>query len=142
MLKTSVEELWCLELEQLHNQKSISPCLSNIRFDLQVPSIYTCRAVLPIASETLCSKNDIYSSVNSPIIYQPSLTASTHETISNKMGIKTKMFQSIFEKPKPINTHLAVGKKHKRYGFYDDSMKFWPKKGLLHLKFRCSQHTH
>ncbi|CAF2319897.1 unnamed protein product [Rotaria sp. Silwood2] len=147
MLKISVEELWRLELEQLRNHELISSHPSNIRFDLQVPSTYTCRAVLPMTSETQCSKNDIYSSVNSPIILHSSPTTSTHEIISNKMGIKDKMFQSniqsmFFQKSKPIDTHLSISKKQKRHGLEDNSMKFWTKKALLHLRFRCSQHLH
>ncbi|CAF1187049.1 unnamed protein product [Rotaria sordida] len=142
MLKISVEELWHLELEQLRNHESISSYSSNIQFDLQVPSTYTCRAVLPMASEIQCSKNDIISSVNSSFILQPSPTASNHEIISNKMRIKDKIFQSISQKSKFIDTFHLKSKKQKRHEFNDNIIKFWTKKALLHLKFQCSQHMH
>ncbi len=143
MLKISVEELWRLELEQLHNHESISPNSSNIRFDLQVPSIYTCRAVLPMTSETVSSKNE---DVNSPTILQPSSTASIHETISNKMGIKEKMFQSntqsISPKQKSTGSLLSISKKQRQYESGDNFTKYQTKTALLHLKFRCSKHLH
>jgi hypothetical protein len=146
MLKLSVEELWRLELEQLQNHKSISPNSSNIRFDLQVPSIYTCRAVLPIVSETISSKNPVSSRINSSIILQPSSTTSIHETISNKMGIKEKMFQSntqsISSKQKSTGSLLSRNKKQKQYESGDNVTKYSTKTALLHLKFRCSKHIH
>lgn len=147
MLKTSVEELWRLELEQLRNNIPISPISSNIRFDLQVPSIYTCRAVLPMASETIHSENKISSSrVNTPIILQPSPTPSTHEVVSNKMGIKEKMFQSniqsVDRKKKTNRSLLSINKKQKQYGSGDNFTKYRSKTALLHLKFRCLKHMH
>jgi len=147
MLKISVEELWRLELEQLHNHKSISPNSSNIRFDLQVPSIYTCRAVLPMVSKIIPSKNQISSSVNSPIILQSSSsTAKIHETRSNKMGIKEKMFQSntqyVSSKQKSTGSRLSISKKQKYSQSDDNFIKYWTKTAFLHLKFRCSKHIH
>jgi hypothetical protein len=145
-LKIAAEDLWRLELEQLHNRKPISSNLSSTTFDLQVPSIYTCRTILPVASETLYSKNKISSSVNSPVILQPSPTTSNHKTILSKMGIKNKMdqsnIQSVPHKQKSKRTFVSRSKTQKQYESGDNSTKFWTKTALLHLKFLCSKHTH
>jgi hypothetical protein len=144
MLKISVEELWRLELKQLHNNKSISPNPSNIRFNLQVPSIYACRAVLPMVNETIPLENKISSSINSPNVLQPTPTASLDETMSNKTETKEKMSpsstQSIFPQQNSTRSLLSISKKRKQYESSDKFTKYWSKTALLHLKFRCSKH--
>jgi len=127
MLKISVEELWRLELEQLDNHKSISPNSSNIRFDLQVPSIYTCRTVLPMVSEIIPSKNQISSRVNSPIIKEKMFQSNT---------------QSVSPKQKSTGSLLSISKKQKYSESNDKFTKYWTKTAFLHLKFRCSKHIH
>ncbi|CAF1382129.1 unnamed protein product, partial [Adineta steineri] len=68
-LKLAVEELWHLELDHLSNHESVSSKLSNTKFDTQVPSIYSCRTILPISiSETYQRKNETFSNINSPNI--------------------------------------------------------------------------
>lgn len=148
MLKVSVGELRRLELEQLSNQKSTSPNSSNMRFDLQVPSIYTCRAVLPIASQIIPSQTQISSKISSPIIFQSNSTAPVPKIMSNKMGIKEKMSQqsntsSVSSKQKSNRSLLSIpNKKQRRYESGDNFTKYSTKKALLHLKFHCSKHTH
>jgi hypothetical protein len=146
MLKISVEELWRLELQQLRNNESISPISSNIKFDLQVPSIYTCRAVLPIASEIIYPKAKISSSINSSIMLQPSPTPSTHEIKSIKMGIKEKIFQSniqsVDHKKKSTGSLHSISKKRRHYESGDNFTKYRKKTALLHLKFQCLKHMH
>jgi hypothetical protein len=146
MLKMSVEELWRLELEQLRDHKLTSQKPSNTIFDLQVPSIYTCRSVLPIASETTHLKNKISPTVESSIILHPSSIASTEEIASNKTAIKDKMIkssiQSLSNSRKSTRSLFSISKNQKQNEFVDNFKKYWTKTALLHLKFRCSKHTH
>ncbi|CAF3023455.1 unnamed protein product [Rotaria socialis] len=141
ILQASVEELSCLEIEQLHYYETILKSSSKIMFDLQVPSNCPCQGVLPIASESRCSKNDVTSSVNSLIIFPSDPIASTHEkNILDKIEMPDKMFPKIYFKQKPTNKLLSITNKRKCYGFDGKFMKYRTKKVLINLNFRCSKH--
>jgi len=136
MLKASVEELWRLELAQLQNHESIS---TNIIFDLQVPSIYTCRAVLPMASETIPLETKDTASVNSSIIVQ------SQEVVSNRMNIEENRLQpsaqSVSTEQKSTKSFGSIDKKRRQYASDNNFTKYWSKTALLHLKFHCSKHS-
>jgi hypothetical protein len=136
MLKASVEELWRLELAQLQNHESIS---TNIIFDLQVPSIYNCRAVLPMASETIPLETKDTASVNSSIIVQ------SQEVVSNRMNIEDNRLQpsaqSVSTEQKSTKSFGSIDKKRRQYASDNNFTKYWRKTALLHLKFHCSKHS-
>ena len=134
MLKTSVEELWRLELAQLQKQQSISPNTSNIIFDLQVPSIYSCRAVLPMASETIPLEIKDTVSFNSPITLPPTPVTSIQE-----IGLQSSA-RSISSKQTSVKSLGLKDKKRNQYESGDHFTKYGEQTALLHLRFQCSKH--
>ncbi len=140
MLKTSVEELWRVELAQLENHES------NIIFDLQIPSIYNCRAVLPMASETIPLEIKDTDNVNTPITLPSTPAASSiQEIVSNRMNIEENRLQSsaqsISSKQKSIKSLGMIDKKRSQYASDNNFTKYGRKTALLHLKFHCSKHS-
>jgi hypothetical protein len=123
MLKVSVEQVWRFELEQIEEQRDKPGA------DWQVPSIYACRSVRPTISETIPPKPEIASRSDTPIIEQPS-------------PLTTSPSASLFQKQKSTESNFSAGRKSKRRGCGDQTIKYGTKKALLHLKFRCSKHMH
>ncbi|CAF1196125.1 unnamed protein product [Adineta steineri] len=140
-LKVAVEELWHLELEHLSNHESVSSKLSNTKFEPQVPSIYSCRTILPISiSETYQRKNETFSNINSPNIAHANPIVSTHKILPNQ--IDQSNIQSIPHTQKSTETFRSINKQQSESGSGDNSIKYCTKSAILHLKFRCSKHTH
>ncbi|CAF1146115.1 unnamed protein product [Adineta steineri] len=140
-LKLAVEELWHLELDHLSNHESVSSKLSNTKFDTQVPSIYSCRTILPISiSETYQRKNETFSNINSPNIAHANPIVSTHKILPNQ--IDQSNIQSIPHTQKSTETFRSINKQQSESGSGDNSIKYCTKSAILHLKFRCSKHTH
>ncbi|CAF1215567.1 unnamed protein product [Rotaria magnacalcarata] len=141
VLQASVEELSCLEIEQLRYYETMLKSSSKITFDLQVPSNCPCQGVLPIAGESRCSKNDVTSSVNSLIILPADpITSAYEKNILDKIEMPDKMFPTIYFKQKSTNKLLSITKKRKCYGFDGKFTKCRTKKVLLNLSFRFSKH--
>ncbi|UJR25129.1 hypothetical protein I4U23_006488 [Adineta vaga] len=114
-LKVAIEDLWRLELQQLnqHNSNTIDP--SNAKLDLQVPSIYPCRTILPIANDK-------------PIVASKSIANTKSQSISSQQKFK--------------KTSSSISHKRRQYASGDNLMKHRRKNALLHIKFRCTKHTH
>ena len=144
MLKVSVEELWQLELEQLRNHPCGPRDLLKPTFDLQIPSIYSCRAVLPMASQTIHSKLTVASSASTPLIQQPSPAAEPYESLATKMRPNDEMIQPetspLFDERRSTESVRSIRKKQKRYASGDKLNKQCRKKAFLHLNFRCPKH--
>lgn len=150
MLKVSVEELWRLELNQLDKLSTRSEKSPNAIFDLQVPSIFPCRPVVPVQSQTTIQattvKKPSSTVTNLHIRSRPSpisLSTPSPETRSTKSNPKVvrSMISSLLNKPKASQSSLLMSKKSKQRGSGDNSRKYCTKKAFLHLKFRCSKHT-
>ena len=146
MLKASVEELWRLELEQLQNHQSTPVDISNITFNLKVPSIYTCRAVLPMASETVHLENEDASNVHSPMSSPVTPVASIQDAHSNKMNTQENMLpsnsQTTSSKWKTAQSLLSPNKNQRQSGSSKTFTKYCRKTALLHLKVRCLKRVH
>ena len=128
MLKVSVEQVWRFELEQLHEQGK------NSGVDCQVPSIYSCRSVLPMISETIPSIPKKASRSDTPVV-GPLPNATPVKTPSSKQIIQ-------FSRQKSTATHFSAGRKSKQLGFGDQVIRYGTKKALLRLKLRCAKHMH
>ncbi|CAF1166138.1 unnamed protein product [Adineta ricciae] len=110
-LKIAVEDLWRVELQQFNQHSAIPVNLSNAKLDLQVPSIYSCRTILPGAGEkSLCVPPNAISDKNLQF-----------------MSSKEEALRSLSKHPR-------------HYVSNDSAIKNRKKKASLHLKFRCPQH--
>ena len=110
-LKIAVEDLWRVELQQFNQHSAIPMDLSNAKLDLQVPSIYSCRTILPRADEkNLCVPSNSISDKNLQF-----------------MSSKKEALRSLSKHPK-------------HYISNDSAIKYRRKKALLRLKFQCPQH--
>ncbi|CAF1240884.1 unnamed protein product [Adineta ricciae] len=110
-LKIAIEDLWRVELQQFDQHSAIPMNLPNGKLDLQVPSIYSCRTILPRANE----KN----------LYVP------------PNAISDKNLQSMSLKKEALH---SLSKHSRHYVSNDSPIKNRRKKALLHLKFQCPQH--
>ena len=146
MLKASVEELWRLELEQLQDHGSTPVSISNIKFDLQVPSIYTCRAVLPMVSEAVHLENKDIADIHSPMTSPTTPVASIQDNLSNKMNTQENDLpsnsQTTSSKWKSAQSILPSNKKRREHRSTKKFTKYWRKTALLHLRFRCLKPVH
>lgn len=140
MLKTSVEELWRLELEQLQDHGPTPVSISNIKFDFQVPSIYNCRAVLPTASEAVHFENkdmpDIHSPMSSPATPVANILSNKMNTQENDLPSNSQTTSSKWKSLRLSN------KKRREYQSTKKFTKYLRKTALLHLKFRCLKPVH
>ena len=143
MLKTSVEELWQFEVDQLHRHQNTSSNSSNTKINTDVPSIYNCRPVLPIDNEIVEVKKPIQSVSNSVIVmhYPSSETVNTINDIKPKSLISQSSSQPISSKDKSTKSLISIGKKRRQHDRGDNTARCSTKKALLHLRFRCSKHT-
>jgi hypothetical protein len=147
MLKVAVEELWRVELEQLCSYRSKSTEMSQQTFNLQVPSIYSCRSVLPVTSETNYSTRKTSTCEHTSTIDQsrsrPSLDRiqSCHTDLTDRTIDATN--QLLLDKSKTLQSRISNSKRKAKQTRPDDDLaRDSTKTALLHIKFRCSKHMH
>ena len=145
LLKSSIEELWCLELRQLDPNQKETRGISKPPINIEIPSIYSCRNILPLMSETNCVEVKSSITMKTP---SPSCSSMRYESVNsirpneNIIKQKTSRFphHSSLGKEKIRLSRFDTSKKRKKLESNDKFNKNCKEKALLHLNFRCARH--